>query len=520
MPQPTWTLSIKDIVTNNVFTDVSSYLLSASWSLGFGASYEPMARESTLTVELNNADRRFSPEYASGAYYGKLEPGIIIRLQSTDPADSAVRTMYIGWIDSIKPTPGISPDTATITAQAWNSRAALSEVSIPVLESVTYDAVLDKIMSTTSVYPPTEDTVWFLGVVGQSELGESTQLGSIATFSNFETGISTFLFAGDNYSDMTSIYGACQDTVGREYGRMWQARDGVLNAINRHKLISDKTVDFTFANTMSNMDYQYGASEDMANVVAVKAETRRETATQVVAGLQQPIAITAGSSVDVTYVIESQDSGVSLAVKNPITPAATTDYLCNAASNGTGTNLTSSITASILADKSFATRVTVRYELSGSTNGFITFGQLRGTKLDQFAVIEVTQQDDTSIAAYGKRQLAWQYNMDSQATADSIAEHILLERKDPRGRVKSISFKPQASAALLTAALTHSIFARIAVTETQTGLSAEPYFLIAETHAIAERDYSVEWVLESTSATDYWVLGTNTLGNNAYLGPL
>ena len=83
-----------------------------------------------------------------------------------------------------------------------------------------------------------------------------------------------------------------------------------------------------------------------------------------------------------------------------------------------------------------------------------------------------------------------------------------------------VSFKPQTSAALLTAALTHSIFARIAITETQTGISSQPFFLLSETHRVEPSDYSVVWGLESGTATDYWVLGTNTLGDNTNLGPL
>tara|TARA_Y100000310_G_scaffold129800_1_gene128962 strand:- start:1353 stop:2639 length:1287 start_codon:yes stop_codon:yes gene_type:complete len=428
--------------------------------------------------------------------------------------------MFIGWIGSIRPTAGLSPDECTIQAQGWMSRAQLSEVSIPVMENTTYDAVLDKILETARVYPP-GTSAWFLGVTGQSELGQNTELGDTSTFSNFEAGISTFLFAGDNWSDSTSIYGAAQDTCGREYGRMWQARDGSLHGINRHKLITDKTTDFTFSNSMSDMAYEYGDVEDMANYVAVKARTRRETATQVVAGLQNPVAIAGGGgTVDVTYIIESQDSGVSLAVKSPITPAQTTDFLVNVASDGSGTNITSDCTGAIIADQSFATRVGVRYTNNNASAGYITFGQLRGTKIDEFAVVEEINTDDTSVATYGKRQLTWEYAADSTDTADAIGEFILLERKDPRGRVTYVSFKPQTSAALLTAALTHSIFARIAITETQTGISSQPFFLLSETHRVESSDYSVVWGLESGTATDYWVLGTNTLGDNTNLGPL
>jgi hypothetical protein len=96
------------------------------------------------------------------------------------------------------------------------------------------------------------------------------------------------------------------------------------------------------------MSYEYGNPSDMANVVKVKARTRRETASQVVAGLENAVAISGGGgTVDVTYVIESQSSGVSLAVKSPIVPAQTTDFLVNTSSDGSGSNITSDVTASI-----------------------------------------------------------------------------------------------------------------------------------------------------------------------------
>ena len=194
--------------------------------------------------------------------------------------------------------------------------------------------------------------------------------------------------------------------------------------------------------------------------------------------------------------------------------------MVNTSSDGTGTNITGDCTGAIIADESFATRVGVRYTNNNASAGYVTFGQLRGTKLDQFAVVEQASSDSTSIATYGKRELTWDYGMDSVTTASGIAEFILGERKDPRGRVTSVGLRPNTSAALLTAALTHSIFARIAVTETQTGITDQPYFLISETHSIEPSDYAVVWGLEAASSTDYWVLGSGTLGSSSYLGPI
>jgi hypothetical protein len=357
-------------------------------------------------------------------------------------------------------------------------------------------------------------------------LEQTTRLGSTSTFFVSETGVSTFLFAGDNWTDSTTLWGACQDTCGREYGRMYQARDGVLHFNNRHHIITDVTTDFTFNDTMSDMSYEYGNPSDMANVVKVKARTRRETASQVVAGLENAVAISGGGgTVDVTYVIESQSSGVSLAVKSPIVPAQTTDFLVNTSSDGSGSNITSDVTASIPSETSLATRVTVTYTNANASAGYILAGaQLRGTKLDSFAVVEESVQEDTSIASYGRRELTWDYSMDSANLASNMASFIKDERVNPRGIVRSVSFKPNSSAALLTAALTHSIFARIVLTETQTGISSEPYFLINETHEVTASDYSVSWGLEPASATTYWILGdaTSTFDNSTVprLGPI
>jgi hypothetical protein len=139
-------------------------------------------------------------------------------------------------------------------------------------------------------------------------------------------------------------------------------------------------------------------------------------------------------------------------------------------------------------------------------------------------VVEESVQEDTSIASYGRRELTWDYSMDSANLASNMASFIKDERVNPRGIVRSVSFKPNSSAALLTAALTHSIFARIVLTETQTGISSEPYFLINETHEVTASDYSVSWGLEPASATTYWILGdaTSTFDNSTVprLGPI
>lgn len=89
----TWTIAI-DWDRNGNFTDtydnVTSRVISANWFLGMRQAYQEMADNSTLTLVLDNVDKRYSPEYSGSPLTGKVVPFRPVRIQSDDGA--AVRT--------------------------------------------------------------------------------------------------------------------------------------------------------------------------------------------------------------------------------------------------------------------------------------------------------------------------------------------------------------------------------------------------------------------------------------------
>jgi hypothetical protein len=97
--------------------------------------------------------------------------------------------------------------------------------------------------------------------------------------------------------------------------------------------------------------------------------------------------------------------------------------------------------------------------------------------------------------------------LDSVEAADQLARFEVVRRKDARGIIRSI----QVSAPLIQV-LARTLFDRITVQETQTDHDAD-YFIIAEEHEVdlGGARHRVTWLLESASASAFWVVGTSHL---------
>lgn len=105
----TWTIAI-DWDRNGdyigTYDDVTPYVTSAVWFLGFRQTFIEMADNSNLMLTLRNTDKRFSPENAVGPLFGKLKPLRPVRIQSND--GTTTRTHRVGWLEKIAPIRGKS----------------------------------------------------------------------------------------------------------------------------------------------------------------------------------------------------------------------------------------------------------------------------------------------------------------------------------------------------------------------------------------------------------------------------
>lgn len=122
--------------------DISAYVIEVpSIEVGMATPRDRVAAGGRATIVVNNEDMRFSPEYASGAYYGKLLPGRPVRIQATDGVDTW--TLFYGVIRDILPAPGVfGGKRATITCHDRIAQMQRTYISLPVQRDKTADYLL------------------------------------------------------------------------------------------------------------------------------------------------------------------------------------------------------------------------------------------------------------------------------------------------------------------------------------------------------------------------------------------
>ena len=117
------------------------------------------------------------------------------------------------------------------------------------------------------------------------------------------------------------------------------------------------------------------------------------------------------------------------------TPAATTDYTANPLANGTGTDLTSQLTVTLITDKAFG-KFGVTRVLFGGTAGFLTKLQTRavGFKFNNWT--SIVAEDATSITTHRDRFKKFECLFhDRFDTAEAVGASRLARRKDPKTRL-------------------------------------------------------------------------------------
>ena len=500
-------------------TDVSSYIHSINWQLGFSNPYDPVCRDSTATITLRNDGQKFSPESAS--VFSGLTKDRRVKITSNDGVTTRNQTIVI--IDDIKPLADINGTRiAYLYCSSFVTAAQSSESFVPVQVNVTSDVALSAVLNNGAVYPPGMPQRWQLGVNGQSELDSTTILGATTDYLIAETGKATFGYIGDNWEKGVSVLGAIRDVCGREYGRFFLDRSGLCNFYNRSHFITSTAVIATFSNTMIAVDYDWG--KEVINSVKVKSRTRKVgVSPEVLARLDNSTLVLASTSftIGMNYA-DLTSSGARIGGMNLIPPVRTTDFTANSAADGTGSDYTSSVSTTISEKGS---RVEVTFTNAATVDVYIQAGaQVRGTAIRDFGEVAYTSNNTSSQSLYRYKPYTYNFETDNVADAIAIADYIASSRGTPRGQAKSITVDPNASAALLTQCLPLTIGDRVTVTESQTN-SATDYFIISETHSMSGdvNTWRITYGLEPAGAYLYWnlgVVGFSELDTTTVLSPL
>lgn len=524
----TWTIAI-DWDRNGNYTDtydnVTDRVIKANWFLGMRQEYQEMADNSTLTLVLNNEDKRYSPEYSSSPLTGKVIPFRPVRIQSDD--GSEVRTHWQGWVESIQPAVNqYGERTVQIVATGPMQFLKATETNIELQENKRTDEIVAALVGEV-VFPPSLANAWVLGRVGNSELGVTTYLANTSGFlspdpedsaDELKWGLVTLKMAGDNWvrqgglsnvqKDSFNVYQAISDVMAAEHGKFIFDREGKAYFWNRHHLLQNPAVDATFDDSMTEMAYTFAGLEHVKNEVIVVAHPRTITDSdqEVLWELGDAVIRVAPGETREVYVKYKDENDNRIGAKDVTVGDLEFD-------RGTAT-------AEVEANANGANLI---FTNSGTQPAVITKCIVRGRKITDFGEMEAVATDNASIVDYGRRTMRINLpSIDDLEQAQYIADFERNRRGQPWGAVNALTVVShgQDGGDHHAEQLDLTLGDLISIQETQTGHDREHY-IVGEAHELTNgaNFWKTTWYLEVAPEQYPWKLGdaNSKLGTNTRL---
>ena len=508
---------------NNGWTEITADVLTPL-RIGIGirgsGPADRTASTGTLTFSLNNSTKNSAGTlgyYSPGASLSRAgwTVGVRVRVQLRDPATSVWYVRFLGSVTTITPAAGIYGSRAVqVIAADWMDEAARSTIS----------------GIATQVNKRSDEIITLL----VNNVPRSPEATSIAT------GRDTYAYALDTTRDdrPNSILQELARVSISELGYFYVRSDGtaVFEArFDRVELNDDTTLN----NTMSGLEMTVTRDTLLSRVQTIVHPRTVDASAQVLYRLQTATEIPINGTVDLIGGFTDPNNRASrVGGTSMVTPVATTDYLANSASDGSGTNLTASISVAT----SFASNA-ARFTITNnaSVTAYVTKLQARGIGVYDYEQTVGEAEDATIATDFGEQVATLDMHYQTSVSVGVDAARYLLELysasdigvwylgtvgSSELGITTQLAYRVQTTvgsvsvlpttAALQTQILARDIGDRIAVVETVTGISKSFYIQALDLEVAAPGIPAVTWSLAPADTTVYWKLeqtGFSELGS-------
>jgi hypothetical protein len=461
--------------------------------------------------------------------------GIPVRLRFT--YDLKTRTKFYGRIqaDGIKPSPGIYGTRRTeVTAVDWMNQAATHNIKLPTYTTLKrIDEVVPLIVSNMPLAPLSTDyrtgVDTFVSVF--DSVGANTR--ALSEFQKLALSEYSYIYLKcTNDSDEVLVvegrnsrqnYGVSVVTfpvVVEDCGFLLNEDDTFLMTEADEMLLLDEATDAEFTDTGINPEFSYG--KHLSNVVNVTYYPRRyDTVAGTLFALQSPFQIdVAGSKTAYTCNYRDPSGGAwRVAGKEMVTPVATTHYLANSLSNGSGTDYTANLTVTAVYG---ANAVEYTIQNAATAAVYVTKLEAVGKGIYLYDSIDFVAQGTASQAQHGTYEL--DINMayqDQPETAEMIGNLESYNLSNPRYELDTWPFNANRDSLSMSAFLTAEIGDRVHFQETQTGFHADRYIDHISCEILPNKVINATWKTRHASVINSWYLevaGYSEIGVTTYLG--
>jgi hypothetical protein len=503
----------------NGWTDITADVLTpirlAYGIQGAGPS-DRTASSGSLTCSLNNSAANSAKTlgyWSAGGPAARAgwSVGIRLRAQFYDPASATWYTKFVGSVTDIAPDAGVyGSRRVRVVAADWMDEAARATIAGLTTQ---INKRSDEVMSS------------LIGNVSRAPVASSLGVGR-----------STFAYALDNARDdrTNPVLQEIARVTASELGYSYVKGDGTFVFEPRFARVNTSAA-ATLSDDMAGLSSSISRDSLVSKVQTVVHPRTVDVATVVLYRSQNAIEIPIGGTVQIVGGYTDPNNRANrVGGTSMVTPVATTDYLANAAADGSGTNLTASISVSAtLSSNSAAFTITN----NASVTAYVTKLQARGIGLYDYEQTIGEAVDATVETDVGEQVASLDMPYLSDVATGVNAARYLLQLYSPteigiwalgtagRGELGSttqlasrvltavgrVTVTPK-TAALQTQILARDVGDRVSLTETVTGISNAFYIQAVDLTVNAPGIPVATWTLSPADTTVYWSLGTAGFG--------
>lgn len=503
----TWTLGI-DFSGNADFTgaydDVTQYVTGTlNAQRGIMSPDDHVADETELSFMLNNDSRLFSPEYVSGALYGKLKPNRMVRLL----LDSTV--LFTGWVEAFE-ADTLRYGSRMCRVRCKGMKRVLQSVtgSARIFENQTADEIISEILLNFAV--PDNLNV---ARVGSSRVG-TAQIIAINQLAVMATGSYTIPIAGHNpkinKDGTTDLYSLIADVCEVERGYFVPLADGRWRFFNRFDWLGFSTaLTQTLDNDFTSAKYSTPDRDTIVTKVQVKGYLpQRETSVGLIWESPQDIVLAANE--ERTIYIDFRNPDEERFTAEDIQEPTGGDVVFDAG------DATLSLTSEgLLPFGGIAISVKIEAGSSGCTISTLNIrGKKIKTKSFQYVETNVPLKE-----SYGDQT----YKLDVKLLSDieearNRAKYELAERSTEAGIIQSVTLERGLDEVTTTSdVIVRDIGDLIRIIDDQTGHDSY-YRITAIIYRMQDYMLVTTWQLKRV-LTDVWaIVGFSRVGINRIIG--
>lgn len=491
--------------------DITGDVIRMEWTRGRDYASQLTGRSvgGVLLLDLDDRDGKYASFNTASAIVtagGSIVPGRKVRVRTTAPSAA---TLWTGFLRSVLPGRAASGEkTARLEAVGPLGLIGEKKVRAARLTSVRTDVAIGAIL---------DDVGWPAG-------DRSLDTG--------DTTITRW------YAKERLCIDALRDVELSEGGFIQEAKDGKIAFERRqHRLLGTPhtTVQATFSDAAgAARTYREPVQEDpllqIFNIFRAGVQLYTVGALQVLwtlaeTGAASPKIVAGQTKTFIAKWPTADATNQDDAVDAWTTPVATTDWTANSAADGSGTDLTASLTAVVVKS---ANHMEIALTNGHATlDAYVTFLQARGTPVTKNDLLVIEAKDATSQTAYGQRE--WPspgpYIPNSQEAEDWCRYNLAIY-KDP-APVIGIHVVANKDSTHMTEVLTREIGDRITVVATNNaklGISQD-FFIENEHHTVEPgRFHTVEWGLSPIGGSasvggfgKFWVMDVSKLDTETVL---